>query len=904
MSLRIRRGTDSERLTIVPAEGELLYTTDTKKLYVGDDITTGGNVVTSSGGSGGGGTLTSDIVLNNHSITGTNITIDGQSGYVRFLTANLKLVGTSAGTNAVLVTDASGNLSFTFTPKLNLSVINTNANNILSISPATSGVNTTFRIYGQKGRSTVKARYIDTTTAFIDPSIDIGSYQIEAQDSEKTIVKSTWIGRMEDLTLLQDNNDGTGLHSENCSFRMTTDGYFGIASWSPHYTLDIRGVTNLGDDAITNGQIYLNWSSGISQNHSVLVKARTPKVTLTSSATSVGFGNNVTFTATLTKNWFEGTPIALDTSGTVLFYTNSGNHLIGTGTISSNVATITVNTLQLGEQSILAQYSGDSKYLTVGSNNLAINVVKHTSTTAVIANQSTIKNGNYASFAATVTPSTATGTVTFGENSTTIGTATVVNGYAYFQILASGISTGSITATYSGDTYFSTSTSSVALTVGGTATTISTSTSLISSDVTAVYGTPITLTATITPGTATGIVNFLDGATVIGTGQISGGEASLIIDNISVGSNTITARYCGNDTHITSASTFVTITISENSSSTSLSTGGVTTLNYGETVTLTATVSSSTGTPTGTVTFKDGTSTLGSSSIVNGVATYIAATNLAVGSNSITAVYNSDNNYSTSTSSAHVITVSQNSVSLEFACLNNTSYINNDNTITVTIFPNSGNGVPSGTVTLFKDGVSIDTGTVINGIATFTLSGLSAGLYHYAAEYSGDTNFIENNIGFPKEGPAIIPSTTQIYDIGSMTNEIRTVFTQNLISSNSILSSSKTGGIGYSTGAGGTITQSTNKETTVVLNAMTGKITLNTSTLNANTITSFTFTNSAISETDIVMLQHQSGGTIGGYTTTVTPGNGTATVYVSNNTGSPLSEAIVLRFIVMKSVNS
>jgi len=42
MALQIRRGTDAQRLTITPAEGELIYTTDTKLLYVGDGSTAGG----------------------------------------------------------------------------------------------------------------------------------------------------------------------------------------------------------------------------------------------------------------------------------------------------------------------------------------------------------------------------------------------------------------------------------------------------------------------------------------------------------------------------------------------------------------------------------------------------------------------------------------------------------------------------------------------------------------------------------------------------------------------------------------------------------------------------------------------------------------------------------------------
>lgn len=52
MPLRLRRGTSSDRTTITPVQGEPIYTTDTKKLYVGDGTTAGGTEI------GGGGTLT------------------------------------------------------------------------------------------------------------------------------------------------------------------------------------------------------------------------------------------------------------------------------------------------------------------------------------------------------------------------------------------------------------------------------------------------------------------------------------------------------------------------------------------------------------------------------------------------------------------------------------------------------------------------------------------------------------------------------------------------------------------------------------------------------------------------------------------------------------------------------
>jgi len=49
MALRLRRGTDAERQLITPLEGELVYVTDTKSLYVGDGNTQGGVLIATSG---------------------------------------------------------------------------------------------------------------------------------------------------------------------------------------------------------------------------------------------------------------------------------------------------------------------------------------------------------------------------------------------------------------------------------------------------------------------------------------------------------------------------------------------------------------------------------------------------------------------------------------------------------------------------------------------------------------------------------------------------------------------------------------------------------------------------------------------------------------------------------------
>ena len=104
MPLRLRRGTDAERLTITPAEGELIYTTDLKRVYVGDGTTVGGVQITSESIFNN---LEADLDLNNFDIIGTgNINIDGDisGNLVGDVTGSL-----FANDSSVLVDGISGN---------------------------------------------------------------------------------------------------------------------------------------------------------------------------------------------------------------------------------------------------------------------------------------------------------------------------------------------------------------------------------------------------------------------------------------------------------------------------------------------------------------------------------------------------------------------------------------------------------------------------------------------------------------------------------------------------------------------------------------------------------------------------------------------------------------------------
>lgn len=112
------------------------------------------------------------------------------------------------------------------------------------------------------------------------------------------------------------------------------------------------------------------------------------------------------------------------------------------------------------------------------------------------------------------------------------------------------------------------------------------------------------------------------------------------------------------------------------------------------------------------------------------------------------------------------------------------------------------------------------------------------------------------------------------------------------------------GGIGYETGAGGTVTQATSKSTGVTLNKVTGEITMHNAALAADAFVSFILTNSTIAAGDWVDVKPVSGGDISAYFCNAAASGGSATIYVRNVTTGGLSEAIVLKFVLFKAVTT
>ena len=122
-----------------------------------------------------------------------------------------------------------------------------------------------------------------------------------------------------------------------------------------------------------------------------------------------------------------------------------------------------------------------------------------------------------------------------------------------------------------------------------------------------------------------------------------------------MGSHSIKAVYSGDTNFTTSTSASMSQTVAQASTTTKLTKNTTTAIHSGQSVTFTAAitaVSPGAGTPSGIVTFYDNGSTmLGTGTLTGGVTTFTTTT-LPLGSNSITAVYSGDTDFSTSTSVA------------------------------------------------------------------------------------------------------------------------------------------------------------------------------------------------------------------------------------------------------------
>lgn len=457
-------------------------------------------------------------------------------------------------------------------------------------------------------------------------------------------------------------------------------------------------------------------------------------VTVTSNANPSIYGQNVTFSATAQAAFGTAPP------STISFY--DGTTLLGTFN-SVTAAQITVSTFTGGTRSITAQYAGNSNFASSTSAVLTQTVNPASTTTTVSSNLNPSSFGQPVVLTAVVDSTyhlnSNGGTVTFFDIGVAIGSSAIAGNAVNLTISSLGTGAHSITANYGGDSNLSAS-ASAAFTQTVNQAAVSPTIALSAYAIT--YGQTLTMTSNVRPaygGTPTGTVTFwLNSTTPLGTGTVVNGTAQATTTAVPVGSRSIFATYNGDSNFASGSSASTQLTVSQ-ANTTTVASADLNPVNYGQTVTLSATVQTSGGTPTGSVTFLDGTTTLGTATLTNGVA-QLSVSTFGGGTHSITAKYSGDANLITSTSTVFTEMVNLLPTTTTVASSLNPATFGQAVTLTATVQAGSGVSV-AGTITFLDGSLGLGTVTVANSSAQLTTSTLAPGAHTLTAVYNSNGNF-------------------------------------------------------------------------------------------------------------------------------------------------------------------
>ncbi len=350
--------------------------------------------------------------------------------------------------------------------------------------------------------------------------------------------------------------------------------------------------------------------------------------------------------------------------------------------------------------------------------------------------------------------------------------------------LASGLGSVNIAALVNDWNSVSLSSTSTTLNINGS-----------TAPLTAVHGTSLSFSVGVNPSSATGIVGIIDTANQTTGGTASGpqnngqftipltsGSGTATYNGLPGGSYTVSARYSGDTSNASSTSSPISVTITPEASTTTLTvnaenpqTGAaITNLNsipYGSAVFLNAQItgtaegSNTQGVATGTVTFQSGAASIGTANVGGGnLASYPALATpatLPTGSQSITATYSGDASFNASTSTAQSVTVvpaaTTTTVTASPSTFNTTSPISVQVQVTT---PSNVGSAPTGTVTVSTGGKTLfttssfttttqQTGgtyyTVLTATGSAATSQFASGSNVITATYGGDANYTSSS---------------------------------------------------------------------------------------------------------------------------------------------------------------
>src|SRR3989442_1842486 len=278
----------------------------------------------------------------------------------------------------------------------------------------------------------------------------------------------------------------------------------------------------------------------------------------------VNIGGTITNSGTINNNGGIGTGGTINNnSGGIInnngggFFDNIGGTITNSGTINNNIGGTFINSGTI-DNYCHATLTNNGAF----TGNLVVTLCNVTTTTTLSSLQNSSTFSQQVTFTATVSPSSATGTIQFQVDGTDCGSLVTLSGGTATLVTSSlSVGTHSVTASYGGDSNFAGNTSSALTQTVNKRVTI---TSITPNPASIVIGKSIQFTATVTD-TDTGAVTNPSGHVTFssgGEGSFSPSSCALLSGACAVtytpsssGSITITGSYLGDSTHDTSSGT-------------------------------------------------------------------------------------------------------------------------------------------------------------------------------------------------------------------------------------------------------------------------------------------------------------------------------------------------------------
>jgi hypothetical protein len=459
-------------------------------------------------------------------------------------------------------------------------------------------------------------------------------------------------------------------------------------------------------------------SSGSTGN----LQVNTASTTASIGAPPVTYNANGSVAVTVSST--AGTP-----TGSASLSVDSGSPITqaldGTGT-----AMFTIPSPSAGNHTLSASYAAQGNFAAINANGT---LQVSPGGTGITIGAPTV---TYPANGAIVVQMTSTAGVPTGNVSLSVdgGAATAMpvdgTGKAQFTISNPGVGNHTLSASYALQGNFATSAGT------GTLLVIAPTTLSISAPP-VTYNTNglVTLMVTSPSGTPTGNVSLsVDGAPAISQPLNGSAQATFTITSPGAGPHSLSASYSGNFNPTNGTGSLnVNLSPTATSITSGLTAATVTGQGYSVGVHVGA-VAPGAGTPTGTVTVNDGSSSC--VALLSGGSGTCTLTSTTAGMKTITAIYNSDGNYlSTSITGTH--TVSLAATGLIVSSSETPSTFGDSVILTASLSVKTpGSGTPTGTVSWTIDGKAAGTGS------TLTIATLAVGPHTVAAAYSGDSNFV------------------------------------------------------------------------------------------------------------------------------------------------------------------